>query len=239
MRNAIGAALLLIVGCGGVQSEPAAPAPEAEPVAEADAPPASDRMQQHFTDVGIARDAVIQGDLEAVRAPLARIAAAEYGFDLPADWLQWVEEMQQSAGGYADSADLLAAANAVASLTESCADCHRTTLGGPAIAEETEPPHNEDLVGWMTTHAWGTEQLWIGLTAPSHEAWARGAAAIIGDGAISEAEGMNEALAPQLEAVQALGVRAREAGQPAEMAAVYAEILTSCADCHTALDGRR
>lgn len=231
--------LLLAVGCGGAQPEPVTPEPEPEPVAEPDAPPASDRMQQHFTDVQLARDAVIQGDLDAVRPPLERIAAAEYGFDLPSDWLQWVEEMQQSAGGFANSADLRTAATAVASLTESCADCHRTTLGGPAIAEETEPVHPEDLVGWMNTHAWGAEQLWLGLTAPSHEAWARGAAAIIGDESAADEEGLNEALAPQLEAIQALGVDAREAGQAAAQAAVYAEILSSCADCHTSLDGRR
>jgi hypothetical protein len=226
--------LVVVAGCGGPQP-PAAAETSAE---EETAAPASQRMREHFVDVGFARDAVVAGDIEGVRAPLRRIAAAEYGSDLPPDWREWVREMQQWAGHYADVPDLPAAAFAVAELTETCADCHRTTLGGPTIEESTEPAHSEDLHGRMVAHAWGIEQLWLGLTAPSHEAWVRGAAAIIGDPMTPEGAPIDDALATELEEVRALGRRAQDAGQPARKANVYAQLIAQCADCHTRLAQR-
>jgi hypothetical protein len=240
-------ALLVLLGCGGTQTqtetEPTEDTTEEPEVADTESAP--EHMREHFADVAAARDAVIQGDIEGVRAPLSRIAAAEYGEDLPWDWRQWVGEMQNSAGGYAEVSDILAAANAVAALTESCADCHRTTLGGPAIPAEHQPPHEHNVQGEMQRHAWGVEQLWLGLTAPSHEAWARGAAAIMEDPMTpEEAEALreeeeNEALTPHLEELRALGEQAHEAGQPADKARVYAQIISKCAICHSGLDGRR
>jgi len=236
VKHAICGTLLFLAACGGTQTTTTDPVEE--PVEE-EQPRAAERMQEHFADVAAARDAVIQGDVEGVRGPLGRIAAAEYGADMPYDWRQWVGEMQESAGGYAEVADLLAAATAVASLTESCADCHRTTLGGPAIPPAEEPVQEDDLQGHMRRHDWGVQQLWLGLTAPSHEAWARGAQAITGDPVASDDESINEAIAPHLEELRALGIRAQEAGQPADKAGVYAELISKCAVCHSGLDGRR
>jgi mono/diheme cytochrome c family protein len=228
---------LLLVSCGGARQP--GPQPAAEPESTDDDSTAADRMREHFEDVADARDAVIQGDLEGVRAPMLRIAAAQYGQDLPWDWREWIVQMQESAGAYADTADILAAANAVAMLTGSCADCHRTTLGGPAVPPAQRPDHENDLRGRMADHAWGTEQLWLGLTAPSHEAWVRGADAIIGDPMAPEGEDIDEAMAPHLADIRALGVRAQDVGQPAEKTAVYAELIARCALCHSGLDGRR
>ncbi len=96
----------------------------------------------------------------------------------------------------------------------------------------------------MQRHAWGVEQLWLGLTAPSHEAWARGAQAIMEDPMTEEeaaalAEEDNAALTAHLEELRVLGTQAHEAGQPAEKARAYANLIAKCAICHSGLDGRR
>jgi mono/diheme cytochrome c family protein len=187
-------------------------------------------MRAHFVDVALARDAVIRGNLAGVRPPLERIAHERYGDDLPADWLTWVAEMQRDASLHAGVSELAAAGEAVAELSATCADCHRTTRGGPED-EEVEPPSVDasDLRGQMTLHAFGAERMWVGLTAPSHQAWVQGARAIA---SIEEASDTEQGAG--LEALRSFAAQAADAGPPAAKKRMYAELLVQCASCHRA-----
>lgn len=137
-------------------------------------------MRHHFWDVAQARDAVIQADLEGVRAPLLRIADARYGDDLPVDWRDWVKEMQEQARLGAQVATLAEAAEVVAQLSNGCAECHRATRGGPKIADDAADyrPAGEGLPERMRRHMWAADALWVGITAKNHQAWTRGAKAL-------------------------------------------------------------
>jgi cytochrome c2 len=169
----------------------------------------------------------------------------------------------------------------VAAVATQCAECHRATRGGPALEGDVSGyhPSTTGLREAMARHVWAAEELWLGMTAPRHEAWIRGAKALAemplpGDPPAPDAEGEpasedgagvaatpaapadaasepgmdagaeaqatgNTGIWGELEAIRALGVRAEDAAQPAQKAAVYAEILTACAQCHARTRGPR
>lgn len=138
-------------------------------------------MLDHFADATAARDAVIAGRVAEVEAPLARLAAARVAGDLPDDWGPWFDEMRTVAARGARATTLSSAAESVAELGATCGDCHRTTHGGPAetLAPEYDPKGARGLREKMARHRFAADELWIGLTAPAHEAWSAGASALM------------------------------------------------------------
>ncbi|MDD9939008.1 MAG: hypothetical protein OXT09_35800 [Myxococcales bacterium] len=250
---------MIALGCGAPPEPAPAPAPEASTGEEAEAVPAGQQMWHHFWDIIKARDAVIGARLGDVNAPMSRIASGEFGMDVPPDWMNWIEDMQAQAKKGASPASLSEAAVAVSTVAGACADCHRTTGGGPKLEGDTRgyKPDGTGLSEAMARHAWAAEELWLGMTAPRHEAWMRGATALasmelpqdeppLGAEPPAEAAAEGEAAEPpapapetsplwqDLEKMRALGKRAEQAGQPAEKTAVYAEMLAQCAGCHAA-----
>lgn len=231
--------VLWLAGCGassddadtGGASEPADTSggdalPEPSPAATS---PAAVNMQRHFADVQTARDAIISGDLDAYRAAMTHIADARYGADFPPDWHTWVAQMQRVARDSADVLGVGEAAQAIAALGTQCGSCHRDTAGGPDVPEETTPPEELSqgaVLDQMHRHAWATDQLWIGLTAPSHTAWVRGARAIADPG-----ETRGTALGASLTSLQEYAARASLANRT-NREEMYAEILSRCASCH-------
>jgi hypothetical protein len=138
-------------------------------------------MWHHFWDVAVARDAVIQGDLEQARQPLLRMADDKAQEDLPQDWLPWVGEMRDEARKAATAKTLKQMADVVTAVSEQCAECHRTTRGGPVINVESLDyghPKDRNLSETMERHAWAADELWVGMTVPSSPSWSRGALAL-------------------------------------------------------------
>lgn len=227
--------VLVLTACGSTSTGPREEAPPPH------ARSATLNMRLHFIDVATARDAVIRGDLAGAHEALARISAVDYGDDLPPDWVRWVEEMQEVARTSSESVGIDATARAVAALSTTCADCHRTTLGGPAAPDAEDPrPVARSLEERMRQHAWGTEQLWVGLTAPSHEAWVRGARAVAAQSMDPDeprfappAAADDPPFVSALREVISIGEELERAGRPPEMSARYAELLSRCARCHT------
>jgi cytochrome c553 len=212
-------------------------------------------MWHHFWDVAVARDAVIQGDLADARRPLLRIANGKVQEDLPQDWMPWIEEMRAEARKASEAKSLRDMANVVTAVSEQCAECHRTTRGGPVVKVDSLDyghPKDRSLHGVMERHAWAADELWVGMTVPSSPSWARGAIALAefavpgmedansaDGGEASQTGGANTdidpAMIPRLEAVRALGKRAEAAGQPFEQTAVFSELIALCGDCHSSL----
>jgi cytochrome c553 len=137
-------------------------------------------MLDHFADATSARDAVIAGRLADVRAPLQRLAATETR-DLPDDWAPWFDEMRAVAARGARATTLGAAADSVAELGATCGECHRTTHGGPVLAEPPsyDPQGQKGLQEKMARHRFAADELWFGLTGPEHRAWSSGASALM------------------------------------------------------------
>lgn len=183
MRSALPIALLLLVACGGSQAASSGTTAAAEPAGSpGEQLSLTDQMWRHFHDATEALDAVIGGNLEAVRVPMRRLAEREYGEEVPDDWMPWVAEMQAEARRGAESADLDTAAKSVAALGTTCGECHRATRGGAEFTgDEAGYRHlrNTGLNEKMARHLWSAKELWLGLTGPVHQAWSRGAAALM------------------------------------------------------------
>jgi cytochrome c553 len=228
---------LPLLACGGGDAPPPeAPAPLEETVTvgeEAPAPapaglPADQVMRGHFNDVAQARNALIRGEVSAAVPPLQRIADARYGLDMPSDWGRWVAEMQRTAAQGARLSSIRPMARQVARLGRECGECHEDTGGGPDV-DAASPPLADDadpVAAQMQRHAWGVEQLWLGLTAPSYPAWARGAAAL-------QAEAAEGSHTEAFATARSLGERAAEARTTEEREELYAELLGRCAACHS------
>src|SRR5690606_16048917 len=112
----------------------------------------------------------------ATRTAAAWLAEHELTPKLAESWKPHVEMMKEAAHSARDAKDLQASAGAVGMLGEACASCHRE-IAGPKI-EDSSPPTGGDLKSQMALHAWAAEQMWLGLMAPSDEAWVRGAEAM-------------------------------------------------------------
>ena len=89
----------------------------------------------------------------------------------------------------------------------------------------------------MQRHHWATAKLWDGLVRPSWQDWKTGADALSEHGLEPvhlEPFGAGRETASLLDKLHEVGRLAREAdgASPETRAAIFAELLTTCAGCH-------
>ena len=116
-----------------------------------------------------------------------------------------------------------------------------------------------DVVPAAADHRWAADELWIGMTIPVHQAWARGSRALIDSplhavpppppteqSAVTETSppAVEEAtpaetrapidpkLSRGLQALAEVGERLYSEGRPLPMARAYAVLISRCASCH-------
>ena len=214
---------------------------EAPPTAAEEPPPVyvdsiKTFMLEHFLIATWVRDSVVDGDIENISTPL--IALADYGYQsvAPGGWMKGIAQLQAAARLTAEAKTLEAAARGVSAMGRVCGECHRTQ-GGPEIQrykQETRTPKSDSFESRMFRHAWAVERLWEGLTTPSDEAWAAGAAALAH--APSDAPKAEPALpagvVKTLSLVRGLGTKATRADSFDEREKVYSQLLVTCAECH-------
>lgn len=251
------AGLLDIQGCGHTQAPvaattthapqsvaPAAPQPQRPevPRTAADEPPPittdsiESFMLEHFLISTWARDAIVDGDLEAIREPLFALSAYSYDTVAPGGWMKGIAQMQAAARLTAQAETIAAAASGIAAMGRTCGQCHREQ-GGPEVQHyrvEKAAPKSDSLDTRMLRHAWAVERLWEGLTAPSDDAWMAGAAVLVrAPAAAPEAQpALSKEVSDTLERVRELGSRAARADSAEAREQVYGALLVTCAQCH-------
>ncbi|MDH5672528.1 MAG: hypothetical protein OEZ06_10290 [Myxococcales bacterium] len=246
MNSARILAVLAFLGCGS--STPALQEPSAEPAsgaeqsepgaegAEGESPTAAEHMQHHFAMVTRARDAVIAGKPTDAQAPMGELAAGDYGIEIPEAWMRALYDMQRTAERAAKVSELEAAASGVAEVARQCGDCHRERVAGPDKRGDVlgyyQHEAEENLAQAMARHAWVAEQLWIGLVAPSHEAWIAGAEALTMEWSPPPDQPAGSEFEVGINAVRQLGPRARDAQTPLARQGVYRELIVACGRCH-------
>ena len=198
-------------------------------------------MQATFWMAIVARDALIDGDLEATRSIAHELADHDYGDAFPPSWKHWVEDMQKQARALAIAADDAEAGQAVGALAVACGNCHRGQERGvrPPNAEAMpweEPP--EAITARMQRHAVGIEQMWFGLIAPSDDVWRAGAVTLTRAPLDAPLEGeedpVDERFHAEFEHLRDLARKASAAPTYAARAHIYGEAITTCANCHHA-----
>jgi hypothetical protein len=238
---------LALTACGhgtSAKKPDAAPVVRSTPASSAGSKPAQptehieDFMADHFVIVTYSRDAVINGELEALREPLQALADYEYKNVAPGDWVSWILQIQAAARLTSESETLAAAASGVASMARSCGGCHEATgggpdFGGPSKRERASPP-SDTLDARMKRHMWAVDRVWEGLTAPSDEAWTDGTSALEHTPATPPIT--DPPLPPRfvtaLLAMRELAAEASDATSLAQRADVYGRLLAGCAGCH-------
>lgn len=210
------------------------PSTSAEPWALASAEPLDPSLTDHFQIALWARDAMIEGNLSAVREPLQALADYRYTTSELGTWAPAIAELQRTAGEIARSSSLGVAAEGVATMAKICGSCHAANAAREVPQTLAHPPAwfaASDLRLRMDSHQWAADRLWHGLVDPSDSAWDAGAAVLTGL-ALAPHDGPSGDFYAALTRVRELGAAARTATMPEGRSQVYARLLATCATCH-------
>ena len=194
------------------------------------------QMQHHFVQVGLIHEGLIRGDLPAVRASARLMADTEAPRDVAASTSQYVAAMRLGAQRAANAPDLAAGAAATVSMLLSCGECHRTAGTMPAPLTPKRPSVG-GLVGHMLEHQRAADEMLEGLIIPSLSQWFSGATRLTAAPLRPEKLPPDKNLTPEVRQAEArlhqLADGALKAGSPKERGDVYAQMLTTCAGCHS------
>jgi hypothetical protein len=201
-----------------------------------------------------AQAAIVRGELDDAREPAAWIAEhesvaglnrpiEEWASVVPEGWEVHDPEIRAYARLISEADTFEEAASAAAKIAMNCGHCHLDVNAKPRVLElgaRGVPPSDAvATVPHMLRHDWAVHQMWIGMINPSEEAWTEGAE-VLADAALepenltdhAEHTGRVGELAVQ---VHELGAQALETQVWTHRAAIYGQLLASCAGCHNLL----
>ncbi len=217
----------------------AAAAREPRPTQTAQSVPSSParlvQMQHHFVQVTLIHEAIIRGDLPSVREPAVTLARLPIPPDTPAPLAPFAAAIGRAAGQAAKAPDLAAAASATTLMLRQCGECHRAAGVLPAPSRTLRPDVG-GIVGHMLEHQRAVDGLLQGLVIPSATEWRQGAERLKVAPLRPEQYPPDPRLTSELKRtdarVHAIADRAAAAADAPARAAVYSDLLTTCAQCH-------
>lgn len=198
-------------------------------------PARANLMKAHYRQVLIVHDAIARGDLPAV-APAARaIAAQEPPTGLRPSAMSSANTLKEIATRTAAATTLEAAARETASMLVTCGQCH--LAAGTRPAPPSPPATNVGgAVGHMIEHQRAIDQMLQALVLPSASLWREGTAALkvasLHRSDLPRSAKLPAALADAEKRVHQWADQASTLTEPAAQARSYAQILTTCAECH-------
>lgn len=240
----VAASLVIVAACQTREAPPAPPPspPVGEsvpnippPLPRVDAAPVEVRehMRAHFGAVADVERAITRGLLDRAREDARYIV--EHDEPSGAAGAPFVAEMKRAAQAVIDAKDLPTAGASAAVLGRACSRCHEATTAVIAFAWEPQPEPDGTLRVQMQRHQWAAARLWEGLVGPSDEMWTQGSEAL----AAAELDALAAARGVARGDVQALAGHVRELATRAktlrsgdERAALYGDLLSTCAGCH-------
>jgi cytochrome c553 len=194
------------------------------------------QMEHHFSQVSLIHEALVRGDLRGVSEPARLLAEAEAPGGVAASTAPYVAAMRLAAKRAVDAQDLPSVAAATASMLLSCGDCHRTA-GTMPVPVTPNRPDIGGLVGHMLEHQRAADEMLEGLFIPSEAQWIHGATRFVGAPLHQESLPRDKKLTSEIrkadERVHQLAERATKATAWKDRGDVYAQMLTTCASCHS------
>jgi cytochrome c553 len=193
-------------------------------------------MQNHYADVLLIHQAVIRGDLQAMRAPARSLAAATAPVGLPDVATPYVTRMKAAAQRAASASDIPAAAAVTATMLATCGLCH-DAMGTRPAAADVAPPRVGGTVGHMLEHQRGLDQMLQGLVLPSTTAWQQGVTALerapLARSDLPPDRKLTSSIKDAEVDVHRLATEARTAASTGSRATLYGRLLGTCAECHS------
>lgn len=193
-------------------------------------------MRHHFGEVLLVHEAVIRGDLPAVREPALKVATIAVPAGVPDTALPLVVALRQAGERAARATTLADAAEATVAMVNECAKCHRTVGVFPAVSPRRAPDIG-GLLGHMLEHQLAADDMLVGLMVPSPSQWRSGAERL----RVAPLRSSQLPRDPQLTKwVREADVRLHDSADRATLAdsiqlrtRAYVEIMTSCVQCHS------
>ena len=187
------------------------------------------RMQRHFYEAIVMREAVIRGDLPSARAS-GEVLAAAPTTSADARWAGHVERVRTAALAGAKAKGIIDAALAVGELGAACGACHQALGVELDSPPDPWPDVRPDAEGHMLRHQWAAERMWDGLIRPSRDAWLRGVDALYEKPLPTTHLPLRKVdLRDVTHSITARGPVA----EPAERGQIYGTFVATCAVCHT------
>jgi cytochrome c553 len=191
---------------------------------------AREQMWSHFVQSAHLQYSVALGDVEAAREAAREIEETDPVPGIPPEALSELSVLRLRARDLQAATDLSSASMAAARVAAACGDCHRVHHRGPTFTDVAPAPDSDD-VDHMVEHLWAADRMWEGLTIPSGDHWEAGAR-VLADHVVPME------LLPR--GTPGLGVRLKSLGldalgdrSAADRAQRYAQILETCATCHS------
>jgi len=192
-------------------------------------PPWVSTMHERNDRVEEIREALLRADLAAAKKLAAGLDEAS-DMELPPESQGFHDALRAASRTLAEAADLTTATQALVGVSSACSGCHASVEGGPdGGAASRLPPQTWSEDDHMKLHAWSVEVMWLGLVAPSDEAWMTGANALAA-ASVPSVTG-NPTYEAQERALHELAATAADATR-AQRPALYVQALDGCISCH-------
>jgi cytochrome c553 len=193
-------------------------------------------LASHAAAAELMRNAIIRGDLAALREPARRLAEGASNPDMAPAHPGATEAMRQAARAAAEAPDLTRAAAAAARLAGACGGCHRLSNVHAALPTSAGSTMG-GVVGHMVDHQRAADELYAALVEPSELLWQQGANRLdvvpLRREKLPRDPKLTDALIAAEARVHELVARARQSMNLDERTGVYADILATCSTCHS------
>ncbi len=192
-------------------------------------------MIRHFGPSIAIQNAIVMGDLPAAQHAAQNLLARLGQEQHPIGWEPSLQEVRLATQAVLKAQTVEQGARATADLGYACGKCHDeqgVSFGTPASIFITTPP--ADLSQAMHRHLAAADDLWMSLLTASDERWRSGAHNLAqADVFPLEAELNTPELRALATRFHALAGAAQQTEWSPARAALYGEILGTCAQCHT------
>jgi len=238
MRLAL--ALALLVGCSTATASDREAARGSGSAGSGDSPTARFEhdvlvrfhMHENFGLVRAIERLLLRGKLAEARDLARAIAIAPDEPGMTA-WSAQATRVRDRAVALAAAKTIDEAFTAESKLATECASCHLASGVMPEFGSPSKPPLDRPTIeARMARHLWASERLWEGMVGMADDSWRAGLEVLAATPLPASELGEDRiVLARKL---QRLAETARKAPTDQDHAKAYAELLSTCAACHTA-----
>lgn len=225
---------LVAIATGVLRTQAASPSPRETAQTTPSSIERQSYMRHHFADVAAVHAAIIRGDLAAVRVPATELARMPVPPGTLTVAVPFVVAISEGARRVLGATTVPTAAEATAFMLQQCGECHRAAKASP---QPPAPPPNAGGGAHMIEHQRAMDELLQGLVVPSVAQWDRGAGRLrtapLRPGELPTDPRLADNLRRADDRVHLIADRAAKARTSAARANVYADLLTTCAECHS------
>lgn len=208
-------------------AEPPAPVPATQ---EGDMSQEASPMAEHFLEASKIKDNIVYGELASTKKPAQWLIDNVVADQLPVKWRPHVPKVHAGAKTVVNAEDMATASKGASEIALACGACHQDVGIDVAPSFKPLPLEDDTSFGEMDRHGFAVDRMWEALIGPSDKAWEEGTG-MLAD-APMEADEAPAEVKDLAARVHGLAAGAKAVTDPGERAAQFAEILTTCTDCH-------